>query len=125
MIVDARIEARLRELTAGAEVEVCGALVGTDSAIIEVWPLANRSAHADRSFLIPAEDVLRVEQAAEARGLQVLGFYHSHPRGAAMPSPSDLRQAVPGYMYLIVAENGEMRAWRLRADRSGFDEVWT
>ena len=121
--MDARVEARIRELTAGTDCEVCGALVGAGSAITEVWPLTNRSAHTRDSFFIPAEDVLRIEQAAEVRGYEVVGFYHNHPRGTAVPSTTDLEQAVPGYIYMIVSNTGEMRAWQLRADRSGFDEV--
>jgi proteasome lid subunit RPN8/RPN11 len=123
MAVDAPIVARLRALAAGTSVEVCGALVGDRSTIKEVWPLTNRSLNARDRFFIPAEDVLRVQRAAEGRGFELLGFYHSHPRGAAVPSSTDLLQAVPGYIYLIVTNEGDLRAWRLRPDRSGFDEV--
>ena len=66
---------------------------------------------------------MRAEHDARALALDVVGFYHSHPRGAAVPSRFDLEHAVPGYIHLIVAGT-EARAWRLRHDRSGFDEVY-
>ena len=34
----------------------------------------------------------------------MLGFYHSHPRSAAEPSPTDLAEAsYPDHLYLIVS----------------------
>jgi proteasome lid subunit RPN8/RPN11 len=96
--------------------------VGDARAVLDAWPLLNHSPRSEVSFVIPAREVLRVEKEAEASGLYVVGFYHSHPSGTAKPSPSDLEQAVPGYIYLIVAD-GEVRAWQLRDDRVAFTEV--
>ena len=49
-----------------------------------------------------------------------------HPDHPARPSPYDLDHAWPVFTYVIVAvEGGEPRAltsWRLRDDRSAFDE---
>jgi proteasome lid subunit RPN8/RPN11 len=123
MNVEAPIVAQLCAMASGTDVEVCGALVGNHSTIKEVWPLTNRSSNHRSSFLIPAEEVLRVEGEAAVRGFDLIGFYHSHPDGTAVPSQIDLLQAIPGYLYLLVAGDREIRAWRLRADRSGFDEV--
>jgi proteasome lid subunit RPN8/RPN11 len=123
MIVDAPIFAQLCAMASGTDIEICGALVGNHSTVEEVWPLANQSSNHRSSFLIPAEEVLRVEREAAVRGFDLIGFYHSHPDGTAVPSQIDLLQAVSGYLYLIVAGDREIRAWRLRADRSGFDEV--
>ena len=122
MIVDSAIIVRLQQQARASEGEICGALVGDARAVRDVWPLLNHSPRSEVSFLIPARDVLRVEKEAEARGLHVLGFYHSHPRGSAKPSPSDLEQAVPGYIYLILA-GADVRAWQLRDDRVAFTEV--
>jgi len=59
-------------------------------------------------------------------GAALLGFYHSHPDHPARPSQYDLDHAWPTFAFVIVAvergEPGEMRSWRLRPDRSAFDE---
>jgi proteasome lid subunit RPN8/RPN11 len=56
----------------------------------------------------------------------LLGFYHSHPDHPAMPSQYDLDHAWPFFSYVIVSVQGgepaELRSWRLRDDRSQFDE---
>ena len=56
----------------------------------------------------------------------VLGFFHSHPDVAAVPSDYDRNHAWPWFSYLIVSvqegESEEARSWVLREDRSGFGE---
>lgn len=67
----------------------------------------------------------RVEDDADERGLQIVGFYHSHPNTPAQPSRYDLAHAFPNLAYIIVSVvNGAVdhhHNWRLRADRSQFD----
>jgi proteasome lid subunit RPN8/RPN11 len=68
-------------------------------------------------FLIDPKDHIDAIRRARARGLDVIGFYHSHPRTEARPSESDLAEA--GYddcVHLIVslrAERPETRAFRI------------
>ncbi|MGQ0815056.1 MAG: Mov34/MPN/PAD-1 family protein [Gemmatimonadota bacterium] len=106
-----------------ADGEICGALIGDGTTMVGAVPLSNQSIHAQDSFLIPAAEVLRLERDAESRGQVLAGFYHSHPASDAMPSRRDLEQAVAGYIYWIASRTGAVRAWRLREDRSGFDEM--
>jgi desampylase len=104
--------------------ECCGALIGrrTRSArVCRTLALPNRAADRRRAYLIPGRAVRRVEDAAGRAGLDVIGFYHSHPHGGTVPSHSDLEAAWPGYVYLIVGDGAA--AWRLLADRSGFEPV--
>src|SRR5262245_29858961 len=79
-----------------------------------------------RRFLIGPADYRRAEKEADSRGLQLLGFYHSHPDHPAIPSAFDLEHAWPNFSYVIVSvlkgQPAEARSWRLRPDRSGFDE---
>lgn len=84
-------------------------------------PLTNEARDAHTHFRIGPDAVLAAEAEAKRRGLEVVGFYHSHPSGAAEPSAADAEQAWPWYTYLIVGADGALRAWRLRADRGGFD----
>lgn len=75
-------------------------------------------------FLIDPRDQLRVEKEARARGLEVLGYYHSHPDHPAEPSIYDREHAWPWYSYVILAvdRNGarEMTSWVLANDQSQF-----
>jgi len=66
-----------------------------------------------------------VEDKADERGLQIVGFYHSHPDHPAQPSDYDLTHAFPNLAYIIVSvQDGQVdhvNNWRLREDRSQFD----
>jgi len=67
--------------------------------------------------------VRTAEAEAAAAALEVVGFYHSHPASAPVPSPADLEAGWPWYTYLLVdASTGEARAWTLADDRSAFVE---
>jgi S-sulfo-L-cysteine synthase (O-acetyl-L-serine-dependent) len=108
--------------------ECCGVLLGPkDGAVTDTWRLDNSTdLERRRRFLIGPDDYRRAEQRAAERGLDIVGFYHSHPDHPAEPSAFDLAHAWPNLSYAIVSIRGgvprEMRSWRLRADRSGYDE---
>jgi proteasome lid subunit RPN8/RPN11 len=126
--VPPRIVAGLRRHAAAVlPAECCGALIGVTGRgradVRTMIPLDNAAAASDR-YHIDAAAVLRLERQAERAGLQVLGFYHSHPAAPATPSTTDLELAVPGYCYVIIsAVDGCVRGWRLRSDRDGFMEL--
>lgn len=71
-------------------------------------------------------DWARLEDEADAKGLTLVGYYHSHPDSPAIPSIYDRDHALPNFVYIITSvidsKAVEMRVWRLRADRSQFDE---
>jgi proteasome lid subunit RPN8/RPN11 len=111
--------------------EGCGVLVGRDDAsgrtVTRAIPAENVvDALRGTRYLIAPERLLAIEREARAGGLDVVGFFHSHPDHPARPSAFDLEHAWPYYSYLIVSvENGRVagaRSWRLAADRSAFDE---
>lgn len=111
--------------------EGCGAMLGRDRAgvreVVRVWPMDNRHPDArTRRYTIDPLQLLAADRAARESGLEVLGFFHSHPDHPPEPSTFDREQAWPWYTYWIVAvERGRVtgeRAWRLRDDRSRFDD---
>ncbi|ABG03713.1 Mov34/MPN/PAD-1 [Rubrobacter xylanophilus DSM 9941] len=112
--------------------ECAGALVGMDvgggtKIVVDVWRAENvHEEERSRRFLIEPEQIRRFERRAAERDMDVLGFYHSHPDHPAEPSEYDRQHAWPYYSYVIVSVSGEeireMRSWRLRDDRSGYDE---
>ena len=107
--------------------ECCGALIGREQRVIEALALPNAIGEGSRRrFLVRPVDYRAAERRAVALGAALLGFYHSHPDHPARPSRYDLDHAWHVFAYVIVAvEGGEPRAltsWRLRDDRSAFDE---
>ena len=99
--VDAAIRAH------GAETypnECCGALIGRDGVVTEVYALPNTTEEGPRRrFLVRPEDYREAEKRAGAAGGELLGFYHSHPDHPARPSQYDLDHAWPFFSYIIVA----------------------
>ena len=85
--------------------ECCGALLGRDSEathpnvdreVRALFPLVNRRDDSPRNrFSVAAEDVLDADKAAEQQGLEVIGWYHSHPDHPARPSQYDQDHAWP------------------------------
>ncbi len=113
--------------------ECCGVLLGKiDSegrkTVKLALPISNARDEAEKHnrFTITPEEMLRCELKAQREGLEVLGFYHSHPDHPAEPSAYDRENAWPFYSYVIVSvRNGkarELKSWELRADRKKFNE---
>ena len=114
----------------GAEIyphECCGALIGRDGLVAEAFALPNTTEEGPRRrFLVRPSDYREAERRASASGAELIGFYHSHPDHPARPSQYDLDHAWPFFSYVIVSVRegapGDMTSWRLRDDRSAFDE---
>jgi proteasome lid subunit RPN8/RPN11 len=117
---------------AGYPEECCGFLFGQPGGNgaprdVQRAVAADNGSEANRArrYAIGPDAVRNAERAAAAAGLEVVGFYHSHPDHPAEPSRFDLEHAWPWYTYLIVpvhaGEPGAPRAWHLDDDRSRFD----
>jgi proteasome lid subunit RPN8/RPN11 len=117
--------------------ECCGLLVGRieddgrTRVVLETYPVANSWEDGDtmhRRMLIQPRDYMQAERHFSARGLGVVGNYHSHPDHPAVPSEFDLKNLAPwatmSYVVVAVAKGRavELRSWELLADRSRFNE---
>jgi proteasome lid subunit RPN8/RPN11 len=112
--------------------EGAGLLLGTASAdgkrVADVLPLANEWEAGEQyhRYMITPQDMLRGENEAAQRGLDVVGIFHSHPDHPAEPSAMDRDWALPFFSYIITsvqkAQAVVSRSWLLREDRSAFDE---
>ena len=107
--------------------ECCGAMLGRAGVVVEACPLPNTTEEGPRRrFLVRPQDYRAAERRATERGLELLGFYHSHPDHPARPSQYDLDHAWPVFSYVIVSVReglaAELTSWRLREDRAAFDE---
>lgn len=80
-------------------------LLGVEGAVAESVRTPNISDDANRFVIEPAAHIAARRDARE-RGLEVLGFYHSHPHSSPVPSVTDLAEAsYPDHLYLIVSPN--------------------
>ncbi|SPE29004.1 Mov34/MPN/PAD-1 family protein [Candidatus Sulfotelmatomonas gaucii] len=78
--------------------ECCGALLGRMAA--DGWRVdslvratnARTEAALDRYEIAPAE-LVKIAREARRRGLEIAGFYHSHPNHPAQSSSTDLAEA--------------------------------
>ena len=91
--------------------EVCGLLLGDEREIRAVQPAANIADDPARRFELDPQALFAAIRAERAGGMRVIGHYHSHPNGVAMPSPRDAAEAEPGQLWLIVAGQ-EATLWR-------------
>jgi proteasome lid subunit RPN8/RPN11 len=111
-----------QHLERGYPNEACGALLGrvADDAheVTEFRAMRNTIEDRpwDRYALDPLEQ-LRVQKDAEARGLEIIGFAHSHPDHPPVPSRFDAEHAWTFYSYLVASVQkgkfAEARSWRL------------
>jgi len=107
--------------------ECCGALIGRDGVVGSTYALPNTTEEGPRRrFLVRPQDYKDAERRAKEAGGELLGFYHSHPDHPARPSQYDLDHAWPFFSYIIVSVRAgvpeDMTSWRLREDRSVFDQ---
>ena len=107
--------------------ECCGALIGRDGQVTATFALPNTTEEGPRRrFLVRPDDYRQAETQAREAGGDLLGFYHSHPDHPARPSQYDLDHAWPFFSYIIVSVRAgapeDMTSWRLREDRSAFDQ---
>jgi proteasome lid subunit RPN8/RPN11 len=104
--------------------ECCGILLGDSQTIVRAVPVRNVAASPTRYALDPAEHIA-VRREARALGLEVIGFYHSHPATAAEPSPTDVAEATyVDHLFLIVSLSGEPPDVRLfRWNGAAFQQI--
>lgn len=112
--------------TFGDEVEVVEVREGTnlraggDEENLPAEKDDRRHSARDRYVLDP-KDILHAEKDARQRGLEVVGFWHTHPDHPAHPSQYDADHAWSDYVYLIMAihagEQVDVNAFVLRQEQ--------
>ena len=93
--------------------ECCGILLGKSAEnsengeieILETREARNQIQGTQKSahFTIDPLFLYQVEREIEGVGLEVVGFYHSHPDCAAIPSDEDYEKMLPGFVYVILS----------------------
>lgn len=112
----------------GHPVEVCGILGGEfdarESTVAAVERAENVAPAPEYEYAMDPAEQLTLMDDLEARGHDIVGFYHSHPRGPAGPSTTDAGRATwPDRSYVIVDLGGDhpvVGAWRWDAGNERF-----
>jgi proteasome lid subunit RPN8/RPN11 len=119
-IAEAALEAIKAHGAEGYPHEICGIMIGPPKSnlVTEVrragniigQPRSRWSWTAERTvdrYELDPLDQMRVEKEARLAGLDIIGYYHSHPDHPGMASETDSKLSYAGYVYLIVSvENG-------------------
>ena len=90
---------------AGLPDEACGLLGGDPAtdAVTLCYPTTNIAASA-KLYTVDPRQHLQADRDAEARGLEIIGVFHSHTHTDAYPSPTDVEQAPdPTWHYVLVS----------------------
>ena len=84
--------------------EICGLMLGNDHVVTDVRRARNIIVERSRDrYEIDPLDQIRIQREADASGLDVIGYYHSHPDHPAQASRFDTERAWAGYVYVIVS----------------------
>jgi len=96
--------------------ECCGVLLGRFAGAVNDAEEAvradnTRTDSAHNRYGIAPQELVRIQRASRERGLEIVGFYHSHPDHPARWSPTDFAEAHwIGCSYAITAvEKGAAR----------------
>ena len=112
--------------------ECCGALLGkldyqkNEKKALRILRIENESPEDRKThFTIRPEDYKNIESYAKTEGLDLLGFYHSHPDHPPEPSVTDLEYAWPIFSYIIISVlkgvSGKIASYQLNLESNKFE----
>ena len=120
----------LEEARTGYPLEVCGVLLGKGPFVHAVVPVQNREVERPQvRYQIAPEDLARIQREGRELGLDIVGYYHSHPDHPARPSDTDRAFAAEGLsdgvVHVVVgidaAHRVTLTAWVFRDHGANFD----
>lgn len=110
--------------------ECCGVLIGSTFETRKIFESqraenSNKERAHDRYIIDPGELNL-IDKIARSQGMDVMGFYHSHPDHPDKPSATDREWGQPGYSYFIISVKGgkdvSVRSWMIDGEDGPFKE---
>ena len=131
----AQFEEMLAHARAARPSECCGLVGERDGTGASVYRLRNIAPDPLVTYDGDPQDLCEAQRTMRARGEQLLGVYHSHPRESApVPSESDVRLAYhPSAVYFIIGlgeavaaggeENASLHAFRIFRSEKRWERV--
>jgi proteasome lid subunit RPN8/RPN11 len=95
-----------RHAVEGYPNEICGVLVADRGTDLVSQVRRARNVVVDRArdrYEMDPHDQIRIQRECDAAGLDILGYYHSHPDHPTHASPTDAQRSWAGPVYLIVS----------------------
>ena len=90
--------------------ECCGLLFGSTDGkgrihILESLPMENQAGEgrSGTHYLTDPFSIYRWEQEGRRKGMEIVGFYHSHPDREAVLSGEDETEMIPEQVYVILS----------------------
>ena len=111
--------------------ECCGILLGAGGGgrrVTSTVRCANQAGPSSGTrFLIDPGQLLEVRQEGRASGLEIVGFYHSHPDKGTYFSDTDIQNCWPRFANIVLSvEKGrfrEAKAFRVDLEQSRAEPV--
>jgi proteasome lid subunit RPN8/RPN11 len=97
-----------------------------DKQVVDLMFIDDVAASESGSYRyhIPSQQMREGEEVAKAKGLEIVGSFHSHVDQPARPSIQDRERVRPTFSYVIVGVRQgrahELAAWRLSEDGMAF-----
>ena len=111
VLTQAHWRAMRRHVARHAPEEACGLLAGNGARVELVIGVPN-SLRSPVRFRMEPRAQWRAFQRLEAKGLELIGIYHSHPNGPDHPSPTDIAENMYPVVSIIWYLAGD--AWAAR-----------
>jgi proteasome lid subunit RPN8/RPN11 len=92
--------------------EACGILLGEGTRITEARETRNVHPAPETHFEIDPQALIDAHRAARAGGAQVIGYFHSHPQGPAIPSATDRACAARDGKVWAILGGEDITFWR-------------
>lgn len=116
LVINSKLLTQLKNRAAAAGVEeICGFLIGTsdeDVAVVSrIVESPNVAADPSRSFEIDPAIHFGIRRRLQRTADEIVGIYHSHPKGPPIPSLRDLERSPPSeeWLWLILAPDNDRR----------------
>ncbi len=90
----------------GYPFEICGILITSLGSDVVTTTRRVRNTVVERArdrYEMDPRDQIRIQRECDASGLDVVGYYHSHPDNPAQASITDSQRSWAGPVYLIVS----------------------
>lgn len=91
--------------------EACGILLGEGGRITAFQSAPNVHPSPRTHFEIDPQTLINAHKQARTGGPQVIGYFHSHPKGEAIPSKTDRAMSAGDGAVWAIAAGGEVRFW--------------
>jgi proteasome lid subunit RPN8/RPN11 len=127
----AQADAMVAHALEGYPCEACGVFLGNGAVVKRAVRAVNRETESPRvRYQIAPEDLMQIQRGARSEGIEIIGYYHSHPDHPARPSETDRRIAAEGLsdgvFHVVIGVDkgtkGAPTAWVFRDAAQAFEE---